>query len=64
MKTEKLEQSYKDQLVKAGVDFQRAEQAAKNLTWEQLQLISEIWLEWAPAFSQVEGERLATVGMP
>jgi len=52
MKTQKLENSYKDQLVKAGVAPHRAEQAAKNLTKEQLQLISEIWPEWAFAFSQ------------
>ena len=47
LKTEKLEQSYKDQLVKVGVDFQRAEQASKVLTSEQLLLVSEIWPEWA-----------------
>jgi ATP-dependent protease HslVU (ClpYQ) peptidase subunit len=54
LKTEKLEQSYKDQLVKAGVDFQRAEQASKVLTREELLLVSEIWPEWAVVFSQVE----------
>jgi len=54
MKTEKLEHSYKDQLVKAGVPPHRAEQAAKSLTSEQLQLISEIWSEWAATFSQAE----------
>lgn len=54
MKTEKLEQSYKNQLVKAGVAPPRAEQAAKILTSEQLQLISEIWPEWAATFSQAK----------
>jgi hypothetical protein len=54
MKTEKLEQSYKEQLVKAGVATYRAEQAAKTVTREQLQLISEIWPEWASTFSQVK----------
>ena len=50
MEAEMLKQSYKQQLVKAGVDFHRAEQAANILTWEELQLISEIWPEWAAAF--------------
>lgn len=57
MKTEKLEQSYKDQLVKAGVDFHRAEQAAKILSREELKLIGEIWPEWAAVFFLAEGER-------
>ena len=60
MKAEMLKQSYKQQLVKAGVDFYRAEQAANILTWEELQLISEIWPEWAAAFSQTECEGLAS----
>lgn len=53
LKTEKLEQSYKNQLVKVGVDFQKAEQAAKTLTGEELLLISEIWPEWAAVFSKI-----------
>ena len=60
MQAEILKQSYKQQLLKAGVDFHRAEQAADILTWEQLQLISEIWPEWAAAFSQTECEGLAS----
>jgi hypothetical protein len=63
MKTEKLEQSYKDQLIKAGVDNDRASQAAKILSRDELQLISEIWPEWAEVFSQAEGERLASIEM-
>jgi hypothetical protein len=54
MKTGKLEHSYRDQLVKAGVAFHKAEQAAKSLTSEQLKLIGEIWPEWAVTFSQAE----------
>ena len=42
MKTEKLKQSYKDQLVKAGVDPHRAEEVAKVLTSEPLQLTASI----------------------
>lgn len=52
MKAENLKQSYKHQLVKAGVDFHKAEQAAKILTWDELQLISDIWPAWAAAFSK------------
>lgn len=63
MKTEKLEQSYKDELVKAGVDFHRASLAAKSLSRDDLQLISEIWPEWAVVFSQAEGEMLASMEM-
>ena len=54
MKTEKLKQSYKDQLVKVGVDPHRAENAANVLTSEQLQLIGEIWPEWTTVFLQTE----------
>jgi len=59
MKTEALEQSYKEQLVRVGVDPQRAEQAAKLLTGEELRLISEIWPGWGAVFPQVESEVLA-----
>lgn len=51
MKTETLKHFYKDRLVKAGVAPQRAEQAAQMLTDEQLQLISDIWPEWAATFT-------------
>ena len=53
MKTEMLMQSYKHQLVKAWVNFHRAEQATKILTWEDLQLISEIWPEWATCINDL-----------
>lgn len=60
MKTEVLMQSYKHQLVKAGVDFHRAEQAAKILTWEDLQLIGEIWPEWAATCADYLAENANT----
>lgn len=63
MKTEKLEQSYQEQLVKAGVDLHRASQAAKSLSRDELQLIGEIWPDWAVSFSQAESERLASAQM-
>jgi hypothetical protein len=49
-----LKQSYKNQLVKAGVDSYRAEQAVKNLTKEELQLIREIWSDWAAVLTESE----------
>lgn len=39
MKIERLEQSYKDQLIEAGVDSQKAEQVAQSLIREALQFI-------------------------
>ncbi|MGK7877109.1 MAG: hypothetical protein AB4426_28595 [Xenococcaceae cyanobacterium] len=58
MKSNKLEWAYREQLVKAGVKPQKAEQAAKTLTEEELQLISEIWSDWAVIFYQIEREIL------
>ena len=46
METEKLKHSYKNELLRAGVDFHKAEQVVNNLTREELQLIREIWPEW------------------
>ncbi len=56
MEIEKLKQSYKNQLLKAGVDAHRAEQAIKNMTREELQLIREIWSEWTVVLPQTENE--------
>lgn len=46
MTCEKLQESYQEHLVKAGVSPQKAEQAAKALSLQQLQIISEIWEDW------------------
>jgi hypothetical protein len=46
----RLKQSYQEQLIRAGVSPQKAAQAAQALTVEDLQLISEIWPEWASVF--------------
>ncbi len=54
METEKLRQSYKKQLIRAGVDSHKAEQAIKNLTREELQLIRDIWSEWAVTLKENE----------
>jgi len=47
MTAEKLKRSYQKQLIKAGVEPQRATQAATTMTLEELRLIGEIWQEWA-----------------
>lgn len=54
MKTDRLEESYKNQLIGAGVSFLKAEQAARLMTWEELRLIGEIWPDWAVTFCQAE----------
>ncbi|MDJ0582734.1 MAG: hypothetical protein AB4060_14900 [Crocosphaera sp.] len=46
MTCEQLQKSYQQQLVKAGVCQKKAEQAAKTLTVQQLQIIGEIWQDW------------------
>lgn len=54
METEKLKQAYRDQLIQMGVNFNKATQASEELTRNELQLIGEIWPEWASAYLQVE----------
>jgi hypothetical protein len=49
-----LKQSYKEQLIKAGVEPHKALQAAEKVTREELNLIGEIWTEWANAARCVE----------
>ncbi len=53
MTFDKLQQTYQEQLVKAGVSPQKAEQAAKGLSLRELQLISEIWQDWGDVFSRI-----------
>ncbi len=56
MSVKNLNQLYCEQLLKVGVTPQKAEYAAKILTREELQLIREVWSEWATTVSQVEAE--------
>ena len=51
MNFNKLQQSYQEQLIKAGVSQHRAEQAAKTLSITELKLISEIWEDWGHVVS-------------
>ncbi|MEA5511273.1 hypothetical protein VB715_15985 [Crocosphaera sp. UHCC 0190] len=46
MTCDQLQQSYQQQLVKAGVSQQKAEQAARALSLKELEIISEIWEDW------------------
>ena len=46
MEIDKLKQSYKEQLIRAGVNPWQAEQAVKKLTINELNLIREIWIDW------------------
>lgn len=52
MQYEKLQKSYQEHLVKAGVCPQKAEQAASSLSIQELQIISEIWTDWGSLLSQ------------
>jgi hypothetical protein len=47
-----LRYSYRDELIKAGVSPQKAEQAARAVTSQELILIGEIWGQWATILSQ------------
>jgi hypothetical protein len=49
-----LKQSYKEQLIKAGVEPQKAVKAAEKITREELNLIGEIWTDWANAARRIE----------
>jgi len=56
METQKLKQSYKNLLLKAGVDFRKAEQVVKNMTREELQLIHDTWPEWVVVLPRSEND--------
>ncbi len=53
MTCEQLQQSYQQQLVKAGVSQHKAEQAARTLSRQELQIISEIWQDWGKVFASL-----------
>lgn len=52
LKTNQLEHSYCHELIKAGVDPNKAAQAAKRMTETELLLIAEIWEQWADVLAQ------------
>ncbi|MDJ0845703.1 hypothetical protein [Crocosphaera sp.] len=53
MTCDQLQQSYQQQLVKAGVSQQKAEQAAKTLSVQELQIIGEIWQDWGKVVGRI-----------
>ncbi len=42
-----LKQAYQEQLLRYGVDVEKAKQAAERLSLEELMMISEIWRDWS-----------------
>ena len=54
MNPKQIKQSYKEQLIKKGVDSQKAELAAENLTQAELRLIGEIWFDWRIILQKLE----------
>lgn len=53
MTCDQLQKSYQQQLVKAGVSQQKAEQAAKTLSVQELQIIGEIWQDWGKVVGRI-----------
>ncbi|MDJ0598806.1 MAG: hypothetical protein QNJ37_08215 [Crocosphaera sp.] len=53
MTCEQLQKSYQQQLVKAGVSQKKAEQAAKTLSVQELQIIGEIWQDWGKVVARL-----------
>jgi hypothetical protein len=49
---------YYKELIKAGVEPQKAEQAARNMTEKELLLIAEIWENWADVIEQTPANPL------
>ncbi len=54
MELSQLQRSYYQQLIKAGVSSDRAFNAARSLTQEQLEIISEIWSDWSSVASKTQ----------
>ncbi len=53
----KLKEIYQAQLVRVGVSLSKAEQAAQNVTANELKLIGEIWQDWANVLSEHQGKK-------
>lgn len=60
----RMKQSYREQLVKVGVHPLKAEQAAKTLSAQELQMIGDIWPEWATIFAKTEQENYFPAQLP
>jgi hypothetical protein len=51
MSTDQFKNLYRTLLMKFGVSSIKAEEACKNLTFDDMRIISEIWPEWQAIFS-------------
>ncbi len=45
--SDELKKLYQQQLVRVGISSSRAQQAAQNLTLEQLIIVGQIWSDWS-----------------
>jgi hypothetical protein len=52
-----LQDSYKNLLVKVGVNSPKAENISKDLTLDDLRIISDIWPEWERIYFRPEVHR-------
>ena len=52
----KLKKIYQAQLIRVGIPLSRAEEAAQNVTLNQLRVIGEIWADWATILAHHEQE--------
>jgi hypothetical protein len=52
-----LQDSYKTLLVKVGVNGRKAENISKDLTLDDLRIISDIWPEWERIYFKPEVRR-------
>ncbi|ACK69665.1 hypothetical protein PCC7424_1217 [Gloeothece citriformis PCC 7424] len=59
-KPNQLEQFYCNELIKAGVDPNKATQAAKTMTEKELLLIGEIWEQWGNVLAKSQQSVLAS----
>lgn len=53
-----LKQAYREQLIQAGVCQNRAVQVAETLTPIELEIITEIWSDWAVTWNQLNDPRV------
>lgn len=60
MDSQYLQKLYQEQLIKAGVEIHKAQQASKILTMKEFQLISDIWPEWEAIIAQANHQDFAT----
>ena len=53
-----LNRIYQEQLLMVGVPLSKAEQAAQNMTPEQLIIIGEIWADWGTVLAQLNTDQV------